>query len=363
MSLPRKPYPGDQPDFSARTVADEIDAVESLREGQLDTSIKPGDLKNVGKGTISLGTNNTGDSVPWYGVVHLGNPSSNNLFIDQSVPDGLRKNIFKQRVHMKAELSGGSTFETLGIAQRPCREGTVGKFLVDGVTQCRIKYTSEEEYHLDRATGDDGEVDHLVPNSGGQAEIIWQEFVDWNNSTGDETAWALVRFGGSNSVPYVYFKLNEFLSYAGSGVEAYRVFWNPITGVYDDPEDDTIDVSNLRIDDPDFPIRKWAGPVGTFGVALAKKTATGQVYEVVELFNKARFINFELTAALTVASAAADVDDFWDGINPDPDDEGITVYNRVASTGWIFEGDSGDKGIAVYDDQEDKYRIIQIECP
>ena len=41
----------------------------------------------------------------------------------------------------------------------------------------------------------------------------------------------------------------------------------------------------------------------------------------------------------------------------------ITVYNHAASSDYIFEGDSGDYGTAYYDQNNEKWYIIQMECP
>lgn len=41
----------------------------------------------------------------------------------------------------------------------------------------------------------------------------------------------------------------------------------------------------------------------------------------------------------------------------------ITVYNHPASSNYIFEGDSGDYGTAWYDQNNDKWWIVQMECP
>lgn len=43
--------------------------------------------------------------------------------------------------------------------------------------------------------------------------------------------------------------------------------------------------------------------------------------------------------------------------------DSITVYNHPASSNYIFEGDSGDYGTAWYDQNNDKWWIVQMECP
>jgi len=173
----------------------------------------------------------------------------------------------------------------------------------------------------------------------------------------------------------VHFELKTDLDYdaGATGASAYLLTWDADNNTWDTPEDeDTV----ITVFDPDVddghPLRGLAGKadlsVLSRGVrGIAKRAANGN-YEITQLFHKAKHIEFTLgAAALTTAdasSAGATVDNFFDGINPDPGNDKITVYNKLASGAvYIFEGDSGDKGVAVYDDQEDKYRIIQMECP
>jgi hypothetical protein len=83
---------------------------------------------------------------------------------------------------------------------------------------------------------------------------------------------------------------------------------------------------------------------------------------------KATHIEFTLTAELTdsASSVTADVDDYYEGRHPDPKGNGITLYNKEASgspANFIFEGDSGDKGMAIWDRRNKRYRIWQMECP
>ncbi len=40
-----------------------------------------------------------------------------------------------------------------------------------------------------------------------------------------------------------------------------------------------------------------------------------------------------------------------------------TIYNKSASSDYIFSGDDNDRGIALYDADQDKYYIAQMECP
>lgn len=78
---------------------------------------------------------------------------------------------------------------------------------------------------------------------------------------------------------------------------------------------------------------------------------------------KAKWIYFTLPSALAVtdaSKASCTVTLFCQGSDPGAT---VTVWNMPASTNYIFSGASGNKGAAFYDDINDKYRIIQLECP
>lgn len=79
----------------------------------------------------------------------------------------------------------------------------------------------------------------------------------------------------------------------------------------------------------------------------------------------AKWIRFELTQTLgtTDLTKSASVDSFFDGIDPDPTDAGVTVRNLAASSNYVFEGAIGAKGIAYFDSQNNQWQIVQIECP
>ena len=76
----------------------------------------------------------------------------------------------------------------------------------------------------------------------------------------------------------------------------------------------------------------------------------------------AAFIRFALPSALATtdaSKAACTVDDFWGGTTPGAT---VTVYNLPASTDYMFSSFLGAKGVAVYDEIDSKYWIIQLEC-
>lgn len=84
-------------------------------------------------------------------------------------------------------------------------------------------------------------------------------------------------------------------------------------------------------------------------------------WEIINPQMKAMLIEFALGGALTTSTASVascTVDNYMQGRSPGST---VTVYNKSASTGYIFEGASGNKGWAAYDDRADKYRITQME--
>jgi hypothetical protein len=78
---------------------------------------------------------------------------------------------------------------------------------------------------------------------------------------------------------------------------------------------------------------------------------------------QAGFVRFTLPGALATtdaSKASCTVDGYWGGGDPGTT---ITVYNLPASANYIFSGASGNKGLASYDVANDKYWIIQMQCP
>jgi len=78
---------------------------------------------------------------------------------------------------------------------------------------------------------------------------------------------------------------------------------------------------------------------------------------------KASWIEFNLDQALglTDASKTATVDNYSDGRNPGAT---VTVWNMNESGGnYVFEGGVNDIGYALYHPRDDRYYIIQMECP
>lgn len=80
---------------------------------------------------------------------------------------------------------------------------------------------------------------------------------------------------------------------------------------------------------------------------------------------KKRLVRFVLDEALTTNDehkAATIEDQYGPGI--DHTETSITVYNMPTHTAsvYLFEGDEGDAGLAMWDSESD-FIIIQMECP
>ena len=84
------------------------------------------------------------------------------------------------------------------------------------------------------------------------------------------------------------------------------------------------------------------------------------------LSGKKLLVRFTLNGALTTseASKAATITDQYGPGSSADTATAITAHNTLTSTGgvYIFEGNSGDAGLAMWDSGTD-YVIIQLECP
>ena len=86
-------------------------------------------------------------------------------------------------------------------------------------------------------------------------------------------------------------------------------------------------------------------------------------WRIEQILHKATHVRFALPSALTTSDASKSgctTDDFWGGITPGST---VTVHNLPASSGFMFEGASGAKGLATYDEEDDRYWIVQLQCP
>ena len=78
-------------------------------------------------------------------------------------------------------------------------------------------------------------------------------------------------------------------------------------------------------------------------------------------------VRFTLNSALTTSDAsktATITNQYGPGVDNTTASGGITVHNLETSSAgtFVFEGNSGDAGLAMWDETTN-YRIIQIECP
>jgi hypothetical protein len=130
-----------------------------------------------------------------------------------------------------------------------------------------------------------------------------------------------------------------------------------------DDKDPDIDVEPTGQTRPVYNTSTVALPAGT--LFLAVKTSDGKFVAVqlgASTSATTRFIRFALSGALaaTDASKTATVDDYWGGADPGAT---VTVYNLPASSGYVFSGASGNKGLATWDDRNSKWWIVQLQCP
>jgi hypothetical protein len=89
----------------------------------------------------------------------------------------------------------------------------------------------------------------------------------------------------------------------------------------------------------------------------------GIIYEIIGgSGSSSRFIRFALPSSLATtdaSKASCTVDDYWGGPSPGST---VTIYNLPASTDYMFSGATNAKGVAVYDEIDSKWWIIQLEC-
>ncbi len=131
--------------------------------------------------------------------------------------------------------------------------------------------------------------------------------------------------------------------------------WDGSTGTWSD-----LTTTEVRIADPNggaFAVGAYV-PVGRFLGINASNVGCFSA----KFATSAGFIRFALpgTLATTDASkASCTVDDYWGGTDPGAT---VTVYNLPASSDYMFAGVSGAKGLAVWDEIDSKYWIVQLEC-
>lgn len=82
---------------------------------------------------------------------------------------------------------------------------------------------------------------------------------------------------------------------------------------------------------------------------------------------QASWIEFTADGAFTTADAGIAVKDVIYHNGNEPSTPVTIVYNKAISTDYLFEGDDGDMGMALYDSTDDhdphRYTVVQFECP
>jgi ketosteroid isomerase-like protein len=89
-------------------------------------------------------------------------------------------------------------------------------------------------------------------------------------------------------------------------------------------------------------------------------------WEITAMQQPARWIRFALTATMlyTDMTGTTEVLEYWDGYDPDPDGEHLTVRNcALGSSRYLFAGAEGAVGLACYNPEQDRYHVVQLECP
>jgi len=104
-----------------------------------------------------------------------------------------------------------------------------------------------------------------------------------------------------------------------------------------------------------------------YGICLQQIDQDGATKYVIIDEPLKQFCRFTLTQALATsdASKTGDIETQFGQGQDHPDEEEIILYNLADNTGtaYVFEGDIGDAGIAVYTGTAVYWNIIQMECP
>lgn len=176
----------------------------------------------------------------------------------------------------------------------------------------------------------------------------------WVTQPTDSNFWEIVSPStGSDVTEPVRFELTATLSLGGSAA-AKIVTWDGAAYVAGD-------VITVR----DFTASPgtWRGKSGYRGWAQLKNDRGD--YEIIWMERLARYIEFALTenmGATTAHAANASITgsdgDYWDGKNPDAGTPDVVVYDDR----HLFDRAlNGAKGLAVWDEIEDHYQIVECE--
>ncbi len=229
--VPKKVAPGSRPDFSSRTQDGMVDALEANRTEEDRMVVGRSNFPTTNKGNMVYALNNLLVPIPQYGIVKLTNhydstptihsdeahvsntDRETSTFSDDHPPKAYDPNAvdaagintpalnlgpFKERVFFCAHRTEDQFGEVIGVAQMPVRPGTVGRFMVEGITQAKIFIDDEEadgmEYAYPTMSDGIGELKFLAVTQRGPFHIIWKEpFERIGTDAYPVTIWALVQ--------------------------------------------------------------------------------------------------------------------------------------------------------------------------
>jgi len=224
--IPRRLIPGEQFDQSARSQGNFTDAVKALRAKQME--LTRGDVHtHVYTEAVKVTVDNTsGENVPWYGVLELGDPKQ----WDGGVMNEGQCNAFQQQVYLLGSKPGSSWLgKTYGIAQEPINADCVGEMLIMGLTQVKVYYPDEDSLNYHYAIPIENDVKKLQATPAGPIVIYWSEKV-----VGE--SWALVSVATIVSI-HVHFELYDALT-PGEMALAYPRWYDVETNQYVTDVDD-----------------------------------------------------------------------------------------------------------------------------
>jgi hypothetical protein len=133
-----------------------------------------------------------------------------------------------------------------------------------------------------------------------------------------------------------------------------------------------VSIANVHVefevfDAIDGGLRGRARSAGTAGaLGYAKFMPDFGHWEIIALQHQARWIRFVLIDNLSHYDnmAAAAVLTFWDGYDPDPNNNNVYAINCAGNNDqYLFCGGIGTVGMGCHDPLEDNYRIMQMDPP
>lgn len=192
----KKARPGQPLEIPAEAYNAFVETALAHKRGQLSQTSEG--QRPASAPTIKV-RNETGQPVPRFGVIGLGEPI---ILPSANLPE------FQNGVAFRGTLpQPGKPF---AIAQETLAAGTIGRCLVNGPTPARLNVT-EESFVTAGPAGDVGAIT-TAPN--GPARILWRE-------TGAGIRWAIVQLGSIMSA-LIRFELITSISPGGSALAKVR---------------------------------------------------------------------------------------------------------------------------------------------